>query len=136
MFDFHVDLLLDIGAPVMIARIKPGRFPLVLRNLHLSAVVVNFSTIFLVSTLIPLETILHGENILSILAEVVTHFLYPIIIDLMDDRYLGDGCEFGSLLMRLLYYAVESSLVCVVDISQVCYLMLSYVTSRRYCQRE
>jgi hypothetical protein len=62
---------LDLGAPVIIARIKPGRFTLVLRNLHLSATVVNVSTAFLVLTLIPLETILRGVNVLSILAEVV-----------------------------------------------------------------
>ncbi|KAH7928884.1 hypothetical protein BV22DRAFT_1030277 [Leucogyrophana mollusca] len=56
-------------APAYIAKIRPGRYPSVLRNLHLPAIVLNVTMMLLVLALIPLETILHGDNILSILAQ-------------------------------------------------------------------
>ncbi|KAJ4483760.1 AAAP amino acid permease [Lentinula aciculospora] len=55
--------------PAYIARIKPGRFPLVLRNLHYPAIVLNCLLMTLVLATIPLENILQGNNILSLLAE-------------------------------------------------------------------
>ncbi|KAE9408697.1 AAAP amino acid permease [Gymnopus androsaceus JB14] len=55
--------------PAYIARIKPGRFPLVLRNLHYPAIVLNCVVMTLVLAIVPLETILQGDNVLSILAE-------------------------------------------------------------------
>ncbi|KAE9388572.1 hypothetical protein BT96DRAFT_1073353 [Gymnopus androsaceus JB14] len=55
--------------PACIARIKPGRFPLVLRNLHYSAIVLNCVVMTLVLAIVPLETILQSDNVMSILAE-------------------------------------------------------------------
>jgi hypothetical protein len=56
-----------------VSLLRPGRtFPLVLRNLHLPAIVLNLGTMLLVLALIPLKTILGGSNVLSILAEVVS----------------------------------------------------------------
>ncbi|KAJ3733852.1 AAAP amino acid permease [Lentinula guzmanii] len=55
--------------PAYIARIKPGRLPLVLRNLHYPAIVLNCVLMMLVLAIVPLETILEGDNILSLLAE-------------------------------------------------------------------
>ncbi|KAJ3964665.1 AAAP amino acid permease [Lentinula raphanica] len=55
--------------PAYIARIKPGRLPLVLRNLHYPAIVLNCVLMTLVLAIVPLETILEGDNILSLLAE-------------------------------------------------------------------
>ncbi|KAE9408696.1 hypothetical protein BT96DRAFT_1013316 [Gymnopus androsaceus JB14] len=59
----------DWVTPAYIARIKPGRFPLVLRNLHYPAIVLNCVVMTLVLAIVPLETILEGDNVLSILAE-------------------------------------------------------------------
>jgi len=56
---------------VIIKRIKPGRFTLVLRNLHISAIIVNSLAVLLALALVPLKTILGGANVLSVLAEVV-----------------------------------------------------------------
>ncbi|KAH7915894.1 amino acid permease-domain-containing protein [Hygrophoropsis aurantiaca] len=56
-------------APAYIAKIRPGRYPKVLRNLHLPAIVLNATMMLLVMALIPFETILHGDNILSLLAQ-------------------------------------------------------------------
>ena len=106
---------LAIGAPVIITRIKPNRFALVLRNLHFSAIVINFMTAFLVLSLIPMETILRGANVLSVLAEVVFFFYshcQVTAIDIADDRHLEDGCESGSLWMLLSYCAAVYSPVC------------------------
>ncbi|PFH51185.1 hypothetical protein AMATHDRAFT_3316 [Amanita thiersii Skay4041] len=58
--------------PAYIARIKPGQFPPVLRNLHLPAVLLNTSLILLLLAIIPLEKIQEGANVLSLLAEVST----------------------------------------------------------------
>ncbi|KAJ3877659.1 AAAP amino acid permease [Lentinula edodes] len=55
--------------PAYIARIKPGRLPLVLRNLHYPAIVLNCVLMTLVLAIVPLESILQGDNILSLLAE-------------------------------------------------------------------
>lgn len=62
------------GTPSYVSRIKPGKFPLVLRNLHLSAIVLNATMMLLVLSLVPLDTILGGSNVLSVLAQVVTRF--------------------------------------------------------------
>ncbi|KAJ6545327.1 amino acid permease-domain-containing protein [Mycena capillaripes] len=56
--------------PSYIGRIKPGRFPLVLRNLHLPAIVLNTLMITLVLAIVPLERVLSGANVLSVLAEM------------------------------------------------------------------
>ncbi|KAF8888797.1 amino acid permease-domain-containing protein [Infundibulicybe gibba] len=55
--------------PAYIARIKPGKYPLVLRNLHIPAIILNTTIMTLVIATIPLDTILTGANILSILAQ-------------------------------------------------------------------
>ncbi|KAF9556823.1 hypothetical protein CPC08DRAFT_641000 [Agrocybe pediades] len=55
--------------PSYIARIKPGKFPQVLRNLHIPAIVLNTVMMLLLIALIPLETILSGANVLSVLAQ-------------------------------------------------------------------
>jgi len=46
-------------------------FPLVLRNLHLPAIILNTVMMLLVIALIPLDVILGGANVLSVLAQVV-----------------------------------------------------------------
>lgn len=66
------------GIPAYIARIKPGRFPLVLRNLHWPAIFLNATMMTLVLALVPLDDVLKGANILSVLAENVGK-LHPIV---------------------------------------------------------
>ncbi|KAJ7611398.1 amino acid permease-domain-containing protein [Mycena polygramma] len=56
--------------PSYIGRMKPGRFPRVLRNLHLPAIVLNTLMITLVLAIVPLERVLSGANVLSVLAEM------------------------------------------------------------------
>ncbi|KAF8183234.1 amino acid permease-domain-containing protein [Mycena galopus ATCC 62051] len=56
--------------PSYIARIKPGHFPLVLRNLHLPAIVLNTGMVTLVLATLPLATVLGGADVLSRVAEV------------------------------------------------------------------
>ncbi|KAF7335637.1 Aaap amino acid permease [Mycena venus] len=56
--------------PSYIGRIKSGQFPLVLRNLHLPAIVLNTLMIMLVLATVPLERVLGGANVLSALAEM------------------------------------------------------------------
>ncbi|KAJ7158011.1 amino acid permease-domain-containing protein [Mycena crocata] len=56
-------------SPSYIGRIKPGRFPRVLRNLHLPAILLNTLMITFVLAVVPLETVLHGANVLSLLAQ-------------------------------------------------------------------
>lgn len=54
--------------------IKSGRFPLVLRNLHYPAIVLNSLAMLFVLAHVPLDTVLGGANVLSVLAETVrTH---------------------------------------------------------------
>ncbi|KAJ7078153.1 hypothetical protein B0H15DRAFT_1025944 [Mycena belliarum] len=53
-------------APSYIGRIKPGRFPRVLCNLHLPAIALNT----LVLATVPLETVLRSANALNVLAEM------------------------------------------------------------------
>ncbi|KIY49872.1 hypothetical protein FISHEDRAFT_40892 [Fistulina hepatica ATCC 64428] len=55
--------------PAYVGRIKPGRFPLVLRNLHLCAIVLDTTIVLFVMVVLPMETILSGSNILSVLAQ-------------------------------------------------------------------
>ncbi|KAJ7510645.1 amino acid permease-domain-containing protein [Mycena galericulata] len=61
--------------PAYIERMKPGRFPLVLRNMHLPAIVLNTLMITLVLATMPLETVLGGANVLSVLAEVLRNWI-------------------------------------------------------------
>ncbi|KAJ7035940.1 amino acid permease-domain-containing protein [Mycena alexandri] len=56
--------------PAYIGRMKPGRFPFVLRNIHLPAIVLNTLMITLVLATVPLEQVLQGANLLSLLAEM------------------------------------------------------------------
>ncbi|EIN12814.1 hypothetical protein PUNSTDRAFT_28714, partial [Punctularia strigosozonata HHB-11173 SS5] len=56
--------------PSYVANIKPGRYSLVLRNLHYGCIVLNGLIMLLVLALVPLETVLSGANILSVLAEL------------------------------------------------------------------
>ncbi|KAF9467230.1 amino acid permease-domain-containing protein [Collybia nuda] len=55
--------------PSYVGRIKKGQLPLVLRNLHIPAIILNSLIMILVLAVVPLETILSGANVLSILAE-------------------------------------------------------------------
>ncbi|KAJ3506729.1 hypothetical protein NLJ89_g6709 [Agrocybe chaxingu] len=55
--------------PSYISRIKPGRFPKVLRNLHVPAILLNTTMMLLVLAMVPLDTILGGANVLSVLAQ-------------------------------------------------------------------
>ncbi|KDQ56708.1 hypothetical protein JAAARDRAFT_157891 [Jaapia argillacea MUCL 33604] len=56
--------------PAYTASIKQGRYPLVLRNLHLSAMFLNVITMLFVFAVLPLDVIVNGANLLSVLAEV------------------------------------------------------------------
>ena len=53
------------------SRIKPGKFPLVLRNLHIPAIGMNTVLMLLVLAVIPMDVILGGANVLSVLAQAV-----------------------------------------------------------------
>ncbi|KAH0581075.1 hypothetical protein H2248_012209 [Termitomyces sp. 'cryptogamus'] len=55
--------------PSYIGRIKEGHYPLVLRNLHLPAIALNGTIMVLVLANVPLETVLGGANVLSVLAQ-------------------------------------------------------------------
>ncbi|KIL66086.1 hypothetical protein M378DRAFT_186176 [Amanita muscaria Koide BX008] len=57
------------GVPSYIARIKPRKFPLVMRNLHLPTIFLNAFLMLLILALVPLEKIQGGANVLSVLAE-------------------------------------------------------------------
>ncbi|KAJ7770096.1 hypothetical protein B0H16DRAFT_1673410 [Mycena metata] len=56
--------------PSYIGRIKPGHYPLVLRNLHLPAIGLNTVLIVLVLATVPLTTLLESADVLSSLTEV------------------------------------------------------------------
>uniref|UniRef100_A0A0W0FV04 Putative AAAP amino acid permease n=1 Tax=Moniliophthora roreri TaxID=221103 RepID=A0A0W0FV04_MONRR len=56
--------------PAYIARIKPGRLPLVLRNLHYPAIIFTTILSLLSIAIVPLDIILAGANVLSVLAEL------------------------------------------------------------------
>ncbi|KAF9045413.1 AAAP amino acid permease [Panaeolus papilionaceus] len=56
--------------PAYVSRIKPGKFPLVLRNLHIPAIFLNTIIMILVLAVIPLDTIQGGANVLSVLAQM------------------------------------------------------------------
>ncbi|TCD62055.1 hypothetical protein EIP91_007531 [Steccherinum ochraceum] len=56
--------------PSYVSHFKPGIFPLVLRNLHYPAIVFNVLSILFLLSLVPFETLLAGNNVLSILAQV------------------------------------------------------------------
>ncbi|KAH9474571.1 hypothetical protein JR316_0013033 [Psilocybe cubensis] len=56
--------------PSYVSRIKPGRFPRVLRNLHLPSIVLSTTMMLLVLAILPMDVALRGENVLSVLAEV------------------------------------------------------------------
>ncbi|TFK19141.1 amino acid permease [Coprinopsis marcescibilis] len=56
--------------PSYIARIKPGKFPLVLRNLHYPAIASNTLLMLLVMAIVPLDVTRGGANILSVLGEM------------------------------------------------------------------
>lgn len=60
------------GIPSYASSIKHGCFPKVLRNLHYPAIVLNATLMLLVLALLPLDTILGGANVLSVLAEIVS----------------------------------------------------------------
>ncbi|PBK76124.1 AAAP amino acid permease [Armillaria solidipes] len=55
--------------PAYIARIKPGAPPLVFRNLHYPAIVLNTLIMVLVLAIVPMEAILQADNVLSVLAQ-------------------------------------------------------------------
>ncbi|KAF7354346.1 Aaap amino acid permease [Mycena venus] len=56
--------------PSYIGRIKPGHYPLVLRNLHLPVIGLDTVMMVLVLATVPLPTLLAGADVLSALAEV------------------------------------------------------------------
>lgn len=57
--------------PSYAACIKPGRFRLVLRNLHFPAIILNTFSMLFVLAHVPLPTVLGGANVLSVLAQTV-----------------------------------------------------------------
>ena len=62
--------------PAYVARIKPARFPLVLRNLHLPAIVLMTMMMTLVLAIVPLDRVLKEPNLLSVLAQTVSSILF------------------------------------------------------------
>lgn len=78
------------GTPSYVSSVKPGRFPLVLRNLHYPAICLNFLAMLFLLALVPLDTILGGANVLSVLATVVCIHCYAVIIIILI-RVLGRG---------------------------------------------
>jgi hypothetical protein len=58
--------------PAYVARIKPGRFPLVLRNLHIPAIILMAGMMILVLAVVPLDTAMKRANVLSVLAQTVS----------------------------------------------------------------
>ena len=76
------------GTPSYISRIKPGKFPLVLRNLHIPAIILNSTIMLLLLAVVPLDVILSGANVLSVLAQTVSpvrlsHFASPLFCEYM-----------------------------------------------------
>ena len=59
------------GVPSYASSIKPGRFPRVLRNIHLPAIVLNTVSMLFVLALVPYDEILNGANVLSVSAHIV-----------------------------------------------------------------
>ncbi|KAH8102672.1 amino acid permease-domain-containing protein [Cristinia sonorae] len=56
--------------PSYVSHFKTGIFPSVLRNLHYPAILLNVLSMLFLMALVPFETILQGNNVLSALAEV------------------------------------------------------------------
>jgi len=65
------------GTPSYISRIRPGKFPQVLRNLHIPAIVFNTALMLLILAIVPLDEILGGANVLSTLAQYVRILFIP-----------------------------------------------------------
>lgn len=57
-------------APSYTSCIKPGKYPLVLRNLHLPAIFLNTVFMILVLAIIPMDVVKGGANVLSVLAQL------------------------------------------------------------------
>lgn len=67
--------------PSYVASIKDRQFPRVLRNLHLPAIVLNSVAMLLLLAIVPLDTILAGANVLSVLsARVAGRWLQILIV--------------------------------------------------------
>ena len=67
-----------IGAPSYTSCIKLGKYPLVLRNLHLPAMFLNTVFMILVLAIIPMDVVKGGANVLSVLAQLVSSL--PVFI--------------------------------------------------------
>ncbi|KAG2134799.1 amino acid permease-domain-containing protein [Suillus clintonianus] len=67
-------------APAYTAKMKQNCYPKVLRNLHLSALVLNSGMMLLVVALLPLDVVGSGNNILSLLAQRVAGRWLRIIV--------------------------------------------------------
>lgn len=61
------------AAPAYVSRIKPGRFQPAMRNLHFGAIFLNVVLMLELLALVPLERLTSGNNVLSVLGEVVHH---------------------------------------------------------------
>ena len=57
-------------SPSYINQVKPGDFPKALRNLHLIVVLTEAPLMLLVLALVPMDSILSGSNVLSLLGQV------------------------------------------------------------------
>ena len=58
------------GAPAYAAKMRPGTYPKVLRNLHISAMILNPTMMLFVLALLPLN-VQAQANVLSLLAQKV-----------------------------------------------------------------
>lgn len=92
--------------PMSIELIRPGGYPAVLRNLHYAATVLNGPLMLLVFANLPLQTILSGSNVLSLLAQDVAGRWLRIVVVVDASIVLCGGVVTGllstvSLLERL-----------------------------------
>jgi uncharacterized MAPEG superfamily protein len=60
-----------IGTPSYVSSIKPGRFSIVLRNLHYTAIFFNAACMLAVVTVVPMKESLAAANVLARLAQEV-----------------------------------------------------------------
>jgi len=80
-----------LAAPAYVSRIQPGKFQPAMRNLHIAAIMLNVGLMLELLALVPLETLTSGNNVLSILAEVVRGLFFALMYAYLHDRLLGNG---------------------------------------------
>lgn len=95
------------GTPSYTSLIKPTRYPLVLRNLHIPAIILNVTMMLLVLALVPLEMVLGGSNVLSVLAQVTGGRWLRVLVVVDAIVVLCGGVLTGSFSL-LLYPGIKN----------------------------